>query len=308
MTRPNIQHLIALCPAASASAHLDVGAVFRTAHAPMASANPLLKQPDALWRISRKLAAQTRGTIIIPDDPAFRWVAAALDFFKGDASSPDAVTVDAAIRISEDPHLRPILEAALVAPDSTAANVAEGLGLEPDLVACYADLFFNVPDRRSEHSYVHRLVYGNREEDPDSLMVLAHRTDVDTLLTHVGYKSAARDDRDPKWHARDVYAKTMAAARVQLAVGGLHQQRTTPALTHALRMLQGITPRDLDEDRGSTSLFSQMIQETLAGDVMMIKADFERKATEEEAKDRAEYALRAEEQPTADAYGLEVAE
>lgn len=304
MTRPNIQHLIALCPAASASAHLDVGAVFRTAH-PTASANPLLNQPDALWRIARKLAGKSSGTNIIPDDPAYRWVAAALAFLRGDASSLDSVTVDAAIRISEDPHLRPILEAALVAPDATVANVAEGLGLEPDLVACFADLYFNVMDRRSEHSYVHRLVYGNREEDPDSLLVLAHRTDLDTLLTHVGYKSAARDDRDPKWHARDIYAKTMAAARVQLAVGGLEQQRTTPALTHALRMLQGITPRDLDEDRGSTSLFSQMIQETLAGDVMMIKADFERKAEAEEEKNRAEHALAGEEQPAA-ADGQEV--
>jgi hypothetical protein len=130
----------------------------------MASANPLLNQPDALWRIARKLAAQTRGTNIIPDDPSFRWVAAVLDFFKGDASSPDAVTVDAAIRISEDSHLRPILEAALVAPDSTVDRVAEGLGLDSDLVVCFADLFFNALDRRSEHSYVHRLVYGIEKE------------------------------------------------------------------------------------------------------------------------------------------------
>ena len=304
MTRAHIQYLIALCPAPPPSARLDLRAVFRTP-APTASANPLPDQPDAGWRIVRKLAGQSRGTIILPDDPAYRWVVAALAFLNGDA--PDTGTVNAAISISRDPHLRPIVEAALVAPGATAANVAEGLGLEPDLVACYADLFFNVPDRRQEHSYIYRLVYGDRESETESLLVLAHRTDLDTLLSHVGYKPASRDDRDAKWLAREVYGRTMAAARVELAAGGLHQRHPTPALSHALRMLNGIAPRDLEEDRGSTSLLSQAIAETLGEDVAMIKADFERKAAAEEERNRAEHALRAGEQPVADAYGLEVA-
>lgn len=285
MTRAHVQQLIVLCPVASVRAHLDLGPVFRVGRAPAPAANPLLNEPDAGWRLARKLAAQTLGTITIPDDTAFRWVAAAVDLLNGGAPSADADTVGAAIRIAEDPHLRPIIEAALVAPDATVAKVADGLGLEPDLVICYADLNFNVLDRRSEYSYVHRLVYGNRE-DPDSLMVLAHRTDVDTLLTHVGYKPAARDDRDPKGWAREVYGLTMAAARVQLASGGLHQRHPTPALTHALRMLNGITPRDMEEDRGSASLLSQAIAETLAADVIFIKADYEQLASEYAVMDK----------------------
>lgn len=269
MTTPQVQQLIAVCPVPPAGSRLDLTKVFGLARNALdGGADDLLNQPDAGWRIANRLAPTTAGKpAAVPDEPEFRWVAAAVATLRGKAD-PDAGPVRAAVGLSKDPDLRPVLEAALVAPDATVAQVADALGLDPDVIGCFSDLFFNVPDRRGDLRFVRAVVHRRRDdEDPDlpSLRAVAFKTDLGTLLAAAGYQAANHDGRTARDQAREVFAQTMAEARIQLAAGGLRQRRPAPALTHALRILGGVQMHDLEDNRGAGagSFLSQAIAETL---------------------------------------------
>ena len=64
------------------------------------------------------------------------------------------LAVERAIELNADPPMRYLLQATLISRGATVDAVAEALDLDADSVATYADLFFNVIDRRNELLYI----------------------------------------------------------------------------------------------------------------------------------------------------------
>jgi hypothetical protein len=111
--------------------------------------------PDAGWRVAEKIAGSTSLAKKLPASVAFRWVRAAVAILSGKGgAAKDRAEVEESRKIHRSPVMAPILKAALLVPNAGSEGVGEALGIGTETVAAYADLFWNVPDRRNEVLYV----------------------------------------------------------------------------------------------------------------------------------------------------------
>ena len=210
----------------------------------------LLQLPDLGWRFARRQAGSPASPKFLAA-PAFKWVRAATALLRDGQPGKDktGLCVADACALRERPDLRPVLHAALIAHDATSGTVAAGLGLDPEVVECYSDLFFNVMDRRDEKSYVRALVHPRTrlaeiEDEGDhaavdlALMRVAFHTDLATLLAAAGYGGGPAAADDPRELSRRLMVDVMANARPLVAAGWLNRNKPPQALAEAMKLVR----------------------------------------------------------------------
>ena len=136
-----------------------------------------LDEPAFGWRIALNLAG-SRLTSSLADRSAYRWVSAAqrycLTLPDGLPDDRQVANFQRALAIHRTPsRWRFYLKSALLAPDSTAASVAEAFDLDLPVVAAFADLFFNVLDRRESDYRLMALTADALPGDLTELLVAA---------------------------------------------------------------------------------------------------------------------------------------
>jgi hypothetical protein len=94
--------------------------------------------------------------------PQYKWISKAVEFFERYGTplggDPELLAVDQAEDLACDPDARIIVQAALLARDSTVEQVAQRLGLRLLTVSAFSDLRYNVIDRRDEPAYIRKAV------------------------------------------------------------------------------------------------------------------------------------------------------
>ena len=122
-----------------------------------------MSQPNFGWVMGHQMGI--RGwTSPLLGKPPYRWVSLVLKLvetrFKEGITDPAVMIVSEAdaLNMNRDSPLRVLLNATLLARDATVETVAGALGLDPQLVDAYADLFFNVLDRKDEPAYLQKAV------------------------------------------------------------------------------------------------------------------------------------------------------
>jgi hypothetical protein len=254
MTANLVNQLLDEWPPPTARPCISVSTMFGPPVVPFKAAaerDRLLQLPDLGWRFARRQAGLP-GSPKFLAAPTFKWVRAATTLLRDGHPGKDKALrcVAEACALRERPDLRPVLHAALITPDATSATVAAGLGLDPEVVECYSDLFFNVMDRRDEKSYVRALVHPRTrlaeiEDEGDhaavdlALMRVAFHTDLATLLAAAGYGGGpAEAADDPRELSRRLMADVMANARPLVAAGWLNRSKPPQALAEAMKLVR----------------------------------------------------------------------
>ena len=147
-----------------------------------------LDEPAFGWDIALNLAASGQ-TSSLADRPAYQWVVAAQRYCRAlpDCLPDDRQVADfrRALVIHRTPsRWRFYLKAALLAPDSTAATVAQAFDLDQPVVEAFADLFFNVLDRRESDYRLMALMADIQHQPVDltELLVAALDGSLDRVL------------------------------------------------------------------------------------------------------------------------------
>jgi hypothetical protein len=289
MTADQINLLLDDWPPPARRSSLDVPHMFVPPVEPFKAADErgrLLQMPDLGWRFARRLA-RTPATPKLLASPAFKWVRAATALLRDGQPGKDkaARRVAEAGAVRERPDLRPVLHAALIAPDATTGTVATGLGLDADVVECYSDLFFNVVDRRDEKSYLRALVHPRTrlaeiEDEGDhaavdlALLRVAFHTDLNTLLTAAGYGGGPAPADDPRELSRRLMTDVMANARPLVAAGWLNRNKPPQALAEAMKLVREAVPELLaqPETQPGESMAAAIL-EHLAEDRRQVRED-----------------------------------
>ncbi len=278
--------------------HLDVARLFSLERdAVQSPGESLSSHPDAVWRIAGLLSGNPGKHAAVSDIPEFRWLLAAVGLLRTRSGtqkvSPDAGDENIAgmaLRIVSDSRIRTILEAALLAPDGTPKRVADEMGLDAEVVTCFADLFFNIPDRREEGVFVHRVARDRQAGSPEAarLMTVALRSDVSTVLAAAGFPGQQRNGYESGKEAMQLIAQTIGDARVAVAAGELHGQQTSAALQQVFRLPEVHRPQSDTASTHSISILSDSIGETLALAAKQVKEEFQMRAMAEELRSAQE--------------------
>lgn len=155
-------------------------------------------------------------------------------------------------------------------------QVSQKLRLPLAVVIAYEKLFFNVLDRKDDHSYIMSIIYpeGRLVEGMDTYL---EKTGLNTLIMRAGYNHGSSvaaylmgadsnhpfGDYDATTGAMEMDGKFMVDGLLYAAAGFLHAKNATPILNARLSIQAGKMGRGDQQDNGAAIPLDESFKDTL---------------------------------------------
>lgn len=249
---------------------------------------------DFGWMSASRLAMANHPFPVVPRSKD-RWVFMAWLVLRHGGTygeNPAFAPVIEAWRIRHEADMRPtrdVIEAALISAGVTVAGVAARLGIDPDIVAAYESLFYNVLDRKEDHLFLRNVVYPNTrfeemakgyfdKADMGKLLLrLGYNKGLDEVLHFAGFRNGYGQGITSEQAASLFQQEVMVGGYLLLASGMSNFDRAHGTVSAARQVLQA--SKIGGESTSSTdqsSLLGDLLLDQLAEDSAWTKASIEK--------------------------------
>jgi hypothetical protein len=245
----------------------------------------LWNRPDLGWAFAEHIADSLRRCSLLKR-PEYRWINAAVNLqtlgARASKRLKDTKVVIKARELHESDAIRPALNAALFTREADTEKIAEAFKLTPDVVDAYVTLFFNVPDRKYDPSFISSLI-GLRHParlhtdksiiptDEEILLFSGFEGTIESVMKLAGLQCSGEEESDEDLLTRLKHNTLKAAAKWSASPKAWRQNPPTIvsqgfALAGKAELEQ---PRVTDDDMGE---FHTMARAILDGQRVGVQA------------------------------------
>lgn len=124
-------------------------------------------RPDLGWTYAGRVARGGRQCPLLMK-PEFRWIRAAVQLLTNDAKATrhlrEVEAVSRALELYKSDAARPVLNAVLMTSEASVALVSMMLKIRHSVLSAYADLFFNVLDRKEDLVFLQTILKPGKDD------------------------------------------------------------------------------------------------------------------------------------------------
>jgi hypothetical protein len=241
-------------------------------------------RPDFGWALAQRIASCSRQCPILRRQE-YRWIRAAINFLNGDATAArhlrEVDIVSKARDLYESDAVRHVLNATLMTREATAATVAEALKISSAVVEAYADLFFNVLDRKDDFVFLQTILGNGKSDslfmsksslpsDEESLLVTGFNGSIMDVLRDAGLSNEDGEESEDAL-ARQMTRKLLKAGVKYLSSPAALKQRLPAIVSHAIDIAKKskVEQQPIEDDVSGD--FATAARDVLSGDAMRLR-------------------------------------
>lgn len=262
-----------------------------------ATKTALRDRPDLGWVLAGRLADSRRPCSILKR-PEYRWIRAAVQFLQGEAKATrhlnDVEFVGQTLGLYKSDSIRPVLNAALLTRESTGAVIAKAFKIQEspskihsEVVEAYADLFFNVLDRKDDVIFLQKILGGGRSDsffvsrsslpsDEESLLAVGFNGSIAEVFRISGFAREEGDESEEDLQKRVKRNVLKAGAKMLESPAAI--KRALPVVaSHAIDLVKKAPiEQPVSTDDTFSGEFASMARNILTRDAAQMRSAIER--------------------------------